>query len=189
MAGTAVSGRRLFYALWPDDRVRRVLARWQRDHLPPQARPTHVADLHLTLHFLGQVEEERLESLLALGRQQRFESFELVLDRIGHWSRPRVLWVGPSEIPESLSRLYGGLGQGLTQLGFELDPRPFAPHVTLARRVARLPEGLAFTPLRWQVSEWALVESRAGERPLYHPLECWSLDGDVGMNPDPQRGL
>ncbi len=173
-----MSGRRLFYALWPDDPVRRALARWQRDHLPAQARPTHVADLHLTLHFLGQVEEDRLESLRVLGRQQRFEPFELILDRIGHWRRPRVLWVGPSEIPQPLAGLYGALGKGLTELGFELDPRPFAPHVTLARKVARLPEALAFTPLRWQVSEWALVESRAGDRPLYHPLERWALAPD-----------
>lgn len=173
-----MSARRLFYALWPDEAVRRALARWQRDHLPPQARPTHVADLHLTLHFLGQVEDERLESLLTLGRQQRFESFELVLDRIGHWPRPRVLWVGPGEMPEPLARLHAALGEGLMQLGFELDPRPFAPHVTLARKVARLPEGLAFSPLHWQVSEWALLESRAGERPLYHPLEYWSLATD-----------
>lgn len=184
-----MSGRRLFYALWPDDRVRRALARWQRDQLPPRARPTHVADLHLTLHFLGQVEDAQLESLLGLGRDQRVDPFELVLDRIGHWPRPRVLWVGPSEIPLALIELHRELGKGLTQLGFELDPRPFAPHVTLARKVARPPEGLEFAPLRWQVSEWALVESRAGERPLYHPLECWSLGEGAGMNSEPQRSV
>lgn len=178
-----MSGRRLFFALWPDEGVRRALARWQRQHLPPDVRPTHVADLHLTLHFLGQVEEDCVEPLLALGRRQRVGAFELVLDRVGWWSGPRVFWVAPGEVPAALARMHEAVGQELEALDFTLDPRPFAPHVTLARKVRGMPDGLTFRPLRWFVKEWALLESRAGERPLYHPLARWPLQVPADSGP------
>ena len=165
--------RRLFFALWPDDGVRRALAAWQRAHLPDDCRPTHPADLHLTLHFLGQVEEVRLRALLALGRGLPLPAFSLDIERIGYWARPRVLWAGPARTPLPLTRLHAQLGRGLQALGFELDPRPFRPHVTLARKVRRPPAETAPPSLRWEVREWALLESRPGGRPLYHPLARW----------------
>ncbi len=165
--------RRLFFALWPDDGVRRALAAWQRAHLPSDCRPAHPADLHLTLHFLGQVEEARLRALLALGRGLPLPAFSLNLERIGYWARSRVLWAGPARTPLPLARLHAQLGRGLQALGFELDARPFRPHVTLARKVRRPPAETALPPLPWAVREWALVESRPGHRPLYHPLARW----------------
>lgn len=165
--------RRLFYALWPDDGARRVLASWQREHLPRGARATHVADLHMTLHFLGQVGEERVTQLRELGGSLTLPAFDMVLDRIGCWSRPAVLWAGPPEVPRSLQVFHEQLEDGLGALGFERETRAYRPHVTLARKVRRAPERPDFGPVQWSVSEWALVESRSGERPLYHPLARW----------------
>ncbi|BAN69346.1 2'-5' RNA ligase family protein [endosymbiont of unidentified scaly snail isolate Monju] len=81
--------RRLFFALWPDEALRRRLADWQQTHLPPGVQPTHPADLHLTLHFLGQVEEGRLGALRELGDRLAGEAFALCLDHLGHWPGPR----------------------------------------------------------------------------------------------------
>ena len=52
-AGTKPPGRRLFFALWPYDAVRHALLHWQTRNLPSDVRWQHRADLHLTLHFLG----------------------------------------------------------------------------------------------------------------------------------------
>jgi len=167
--------RRLFFALWPDEALRRRLADWQQAHLPPGVQPTHPADLHLTLHFLGQVEEGRLGALRELGDRLAGEAFALRLDHLGHWPGPRVLWTAPDRVPEALRALHVALGEGLAALGFALDPRPWRPHVTLARKVVRAPGDLPFAALDWSVREWALLESRPGSRPLYHPLARWCL--------------
>ena len=165
--------RRLFYALWPDDGLRRALAAWQRRHLPKSVRATHVQDLHITLHFLGQVDESRSAALEALGERLLLPPFALTLDQLGHWSRPAVLWAGPAEIPQPLLAFHGQLEDELEGLGFEREGRAFRPHLTLARKMRRAPEDMDFEPLEWAVAEWALLESCPGERPLYHPLARW----------------
>jgi 2'-5' RNA ligase len=168
--------RRLFYALWPDDPVRHALLHWQTANLPATVRWQHRADLHLTLHFLGQVEPDRLDALRALGAGIRVDGFELVLDRLGHWPRPQVLWAGPAEIPRELAELHARLGAGLQALGFELDRRPFAAHLTLARKIRHRPPGAtALEPVTWQVREFALVESVPGSVPAYRLLARWPL--------------
>jgi 2'-5' RNA ligase len=169
--------RRLFYALWPDEDVRRALAAWQRRNLPKSVRATHVQDLHITLHFLGQVEESQTAALLALGERLPLPAFGMTLDRLGHWARPAVLWAGPSETPQPLQAFHERLVEELEGLGFEREGRAFRPHLTLARKMRRAPEDLGFEPLKWAVAEWALLESRPGERPLYHPIARWAAKG------------
>ena len=63
----------------------------------------------------------------------------LVLDEIGHWPKPQILWAGPSSAPGDLPQLHTRLGDGLNALGFETEARAFRPHVTLARKVRNQP--------------------------------------------------
>ena len=170
------ASRRLFFALWPEGGVRDALRTWQKACLGGNVRPTHRDDLHLTLHFLGQVEAGRMDELLLLGDRMSVRSFELVLDQLGHFARPRVLWVGPASVPAELWNLHGDLAQGLRDGGFAPESRPYQPHVTLARKVRERPEIADLPPIRWLVRRWALVESRTGRVPLYAPLKIWDMD-------------
>lgn len=164
---------RLFFALWPDPPLRAALAAWQRRWLPPGVQPTHPLDLHLTLRFLGQVEAARLPELRALGGALALPPCTLRLDRLGHWPGPRVLWVGPSETPGALLDFQAGLERAVQDLGLAPDPRPWRPHVTVARKARQALVDTAFSPLEWRLGQWALLESRPGARPLYHPLGRW----------------
>ena len=168
--------RRLFFALWPDDAVRHALLHWQTHNLPSDVRWQHRADLHLTLHFLGAVERERLDALIGVGERFEGAAFGLVLDEIGHWPRPRVVWCAPSSIPAELSGFHQVLGSALAAAGFAIDSRPYRPHVTLARRVAEPLPHSPLEPLSWTVRHWALVESVPGAVPAYRVLRCWTLD-------------
>ena len=170
------AGRRLFFALWPDDGVRDALGEWQRHCLPQDVQPTLRADLHMTLHFLGQVETTRLAELELLGDYIKQKVFDLQLDELGFFARPQVLWAGPSEAPPALLRMQQALGEGLAQMDFPCEKRAFSPHVTLARKVKAKPQVADLTSISWRVSQWALVESRSGRRPLYAPLALWDLD-------------
>jgi len=168
--------RRLFFALWPDQGVRDALQAWQKVCLPESVRPTHRDDLHLTLHFLGQVDADRVDDLLVLGRNIHVPRFELILDHLGHFARPRVLWAGLESEPIALRNLHEDLAEGLRDLRFELESRPYRPHVTLARKVRTRPEIPDLHAIGWQARRWALVESCPGQVPLYTPLQTWDLD-------------
>jgi len=165
--------RRLFFALWPGDEIRQALFHWQVHNLPRAARWVHRSDLHMTLHFLGQIEEARLATLCELGAAVEKQPFTMVLDRIGHFPRPQVAWAGLSSVPGELEALQARLSEGLRARGFATEARPFHPHVTLARKVRRLPEVGPLAPLTWEVGELVLVESRAGEVPHYQPIGRW----------------
>jgi 2'-5' RNA ligase len=167
--------RRLFFALWPDDTTRQALFHWQTHNLPADVRWLHRADLHMTLHFLGQVDASLLDPLLELGADQDAKRFALVLDKIGHWRKPQILWVGPSSVPGELPQLHERLGAGLNVLGIETEARAFKPHVTLARKVRKQPPLQPLSPLTWPAAELALVESRPGDAPMYQPVGRWPL--------------
>ena len=133
----SAAARRLFFALWPGDAVRQALFHWQTHHLPRGVRWQHRADLHVTLHFLGQVEASRLAALRQLGAATRGDGFTLVLDQVGYWPRPQILWAGPTTVPVALIALHERLGAGLREQGFATERRSYRPHVTLARKVRR----------------------------------------------------
>jgi 2'-5' RNA ligase len=171
----AQQGRRLFFALWPDDAVRQALAHWQMHNLPASLRWQHRADLHMTLHFLGHVDVASIDDLTRIGAQSASDAFSLVIDTVGYWPDAQVLWAGPTSPPGDLPALHERLADRLSAAGFELDARAYCPHLTLARHVTSAIETGPLKPFTWMVDRFALVESRPGPPPFFHPLKIWTL--------------
>lgn len=171
----SATAHRLFFALWPDEAARQALVGWQTHNLAGDLRWQHRADLHMTLHFLGQVDDSRRDGLLDLGASLRGLPFSMVIDEIGYWPGPQVLWAGPTSLPGELIALHRQLGDGLLSLGFALDERVYRPHITLARKVPHEPRSLPLQPFTWVVDRFALVESLPGALPAYRPLTTWQL--------------
>lgn len=153
-----VSPARLFFALWPDDAVRRELVAaqdaWQ---WPSGARRVPPGRLHLTLHFLARVPAQQVAALMRQA-DLPLAPFELTLDAAGIWPGG-VAWLRPSTVPAALLDLQGRIGVALQAMGCEPDTRGYKPHVTLARD-ARAATPPASMPVRWPVDGYALVESR-----------------------------
>jgi len=173
--------RRIFFALWPDAGVRDALAAVAAPILKScRGRPVPPENYHVTLRFLGSVDADALAAARAAAKATIGERFELVLDRLGHWPRPAVVWLGARGVDDRLLRLVANLNTELESRGFGPDPRPYRPHLTLMRKAAGAPQydgGLA--PIRWPVGGFCLVESRSeSEGARYNPLESWPL-GDV----------
>jgi 2'-5' RNA ligase len=155
---------RLFLALWPDDQTRATLARcrdaWTWD---AGARPEPDERLHLTLHFLGAVPQQRLPELVD-GLQFPFPRFALHLGRPERWSNG-VAVLGLEVASPTLLHLHAALCERLVRLALPVDRRVFRPHVTLARNVG--PNAVPpqhSVPVRWPVSGYALVQSLASNR-------------------------
>ena len=136
-------------------------------------RPVPRQSYHVTLAFLGNCEAplkrfDRLERIVIESATESAPGFELVLDRFGHWRRPRVLWIGPTRYPPALAGLVAGIRTGLDELDVTYDHRAFNAHVTLVRKVTVLPELPEPEPILWRVDEFALVESTTTpEGPVY----------------------
>ncbi|GAB4452355.1 MAG: RNA 2',3'-cyclic phosphodiesterase [Anaerolineae bacterium] len=114
---------------------------------PPHAvRWTAIQNIHLTLHFLGDVTADRLEPIQAAMRAaaETVPPFALRLGGLGcfpNTSRPRVIWVGLTEANSSLSSLHAALGQKLAEaIDFAPETRPFSPHLTLGRVKSGIPK-------------------------------------------------
>lgn len=169
--------RRLFFALWPGEPLRQALAERVAALVRPGAgRAQRPDQLHVTLEFMGSVPVVRLPDLVEAAAAVRAEPFELVLDALEYWRRPQVLCLVAHEIPAALAGLVQALRAGLAARGFDPERRPFRPHLTVARKVARPPDLAPTDPCRWPATDFVLVESiteRSGS--LYRPLAAWPL--------------
>lgn len=93
--------------------------------------------MHITLKFLGDVEESLVEDISRVIRESVHDvsKFEMKLHDIGAFpnkNRIRVVWVGiPDHGP--LERVAERIDEGLSPLGFEIEKRKFKPHLTVAR--------------------------------------------------------
>jgi 2'-5' RNA ligase len=70
------------------------------------------------------------------GEGAKHEAFSLETSGLGVYPdrrKPRVLWMGLDGETDRLEALHAGVGKMLHQLGFEIETRPFSPHVTVGR--------------------------------------------------------
>jgi 2'-5' RNA ligase len=118
-----------------------IEAEMKRDTRISWARP---ASIHLTIKFLGDMDEQVIDPLLVAVEQTIGSQMpvNVPLERLGAFPRPqspRVLWVGPSENWERgaeatrIAELHGAIEQACEGLSFLRETRPFSPHLTLAR--------------------------------------------------------
>ena len=168
---------RLFFALWPDSAVRDAFFKTgQKLSRHCGGRRTRRENIHLTLAFLGAVEPERLEGVIAVADKIRLSAFTLAFNRLGWWQQNQVAWAAPSETPRPLMELFKELQIGLMQEGFKFDERRFLPHVTLLRNSSCPAALLESAALSWAVNDFALVRSTLQEEgPHYAIVKRWSL--------------
>ncbi len=151
---------RLFFALWPDDAVRAELARWSHElHALCGGRTTRPENLHVTLAFLGGVEEARVAEVERAAGGVAPRAVSLVLDRPGYWKHNRIAWAGASTVPPGLEAFVEELRGALARSRVGFDAKDFVSHVTLLRD-AREPKAMpALDPISWKVDGFALVQS------------------------------
>lgn len=167
---------RTFIAVPLDPPLRRALEECQERMRQAGARLRWVApeQLHVTLRFLGEIPLAQVARATVAAREAAaaVEPFEIRLAGLGVFPgprRPQVVWAGTREGAEALEGLASALAAALRRHGFPDDPRPFRPHVTLARvkdqrrwgDVIRAIEQHRDVEIGWQrVARIAVVESR-----------------------------
>ncbi len=150
---------RLFFALWPDEALReRLHDTANRVPIEGAARRVPRNNLHLTLHFIGNVYFEEMICLQRQARRVRADKFRFDIDCQGSFSKPRVAWLGCRDAPAALGELQAQLGRQLQLCGYQPEARRYHPHVTVARKIGPVTDCGPFGPIPWTVTEFALIE-------------------------------
>jgi 2'-5' RNA ligase len=111
--------RRLFIAIWPNETLRSRLHEAARRCLADgRGRLVAQDNLHVTLAFLGAVDEARQACCEQVASRVASPGFSLTVDRLGYWPRKQILWAGCSSEPPELGALVSGLQAGLGDCGF-----------------------------------------------------------------------
>lgn len=101
----------------------------------PGARWVQPEGFHLTVRFIGEVDEGRFDDIhTALSRVQA-PAFELTLEGVATFGKdkaPHTLWVGVQR-NDALASLHAKVERALVTIGLEPESRKYSPHVTLAR--------------------------------------------------------
>jgi RNA 2',3'-cyclic 3'-phosphodiesterase len=167
---------RLFFAAFPDGETQRLIASTAASlALGEGARPVPCENYHITLAFVGEVSNAHAASLRTIVPLE-VPVFTIRFDTYEHWLKSEVVVFATSECPPALHDLQCKLRRELAHHHLASDPRPFHPHVTIARKVVQAPVQQAMSGFLWTVTAFQLVRSvgsNAGS--TYTVLDHWSL--------------
>ena len=175
---------RLFVALDLPEHIRDRLAGLCNG--VPDIRWVEPSDMHLTLRFIGEVEDPVLPDIDHALSTVRSSAFSVILEGVdifGDRRRARTLWAGihPCDL---LSVLQSKIESALVRVGLDSEHRKFHPHVTLARLKRMKADKLAgylqanasFKSEAFSLNEFTLYSSRLGRAgAVYAPEARYSL--------------
>lgn len=121
-----------------DDGLKHQFAEFQRRLLDAGADVKLVApaNVHLTLRFLGEIEESIIQEVTDAMNSVGFQPFDIQFKGVGAFpslSRINVVWVGIRKGHEELAEIAGRLEPKLRAIGIPSDKKGFSPHLTIAR--------------------------------------------------------
>lgn len=174
---TKIKSIRVFFAIFPNEFVQKQLAH-QAEILEPTCggRQVRTQNFHLTLLFLGDVGTNRIAILQQTMKNISAKKFELSLDKICYWKRNQITYIQANQFPNELFFLVDSLKTALSEAGFLFDKYIYKPHVTLIRKATHSAEIDLPIPIKWEVNEWLLIQSKQTESGVdYIPLSQWNL--------------
>jgi 2'-5' RNA ligase len=148
----------------------------------PGTRWTPAGQIHLTLRFIGEVDDSLFRQITDTLAKIRTEPLTLTIKGLGHFPPrrlPRVLWVG-LEKNDRLLQLRNRIETALVRIGLEPEERKFAPHITIARfknpSLNRFKDFMATNNLfelpPFPVNEFHIYSSKLTSKGAIHQLEA-----------------
>ena len=151
---------RCFFSVVPDAASRLQIESWRRRCWPTLERPVAAQNFHLTLAFVGDIDQGQLQVLEEVMDACPVPQFNLTLNDVGYWSDSSVLWLAPVQPPEALMTLARRCASAANKAGVRVSRRRYQPHLTLARRVTLPPAPpLMEADFQFQVSGFLLQQS------------------------------
>jgi 2'-5' RNA ligase len=171
--------QRLFFALMPDDNVRRKIANIITNIRFNNSNIKNVPHekLHITLLFLGHVDINLIQKIVHKAKQIKFNKFQIKLNTLGYFSNSKAYWLGPEIATEELLSLEESIYSKLSVIpGLNLfaninHKNKYTPHVTLLKKVSDPRDILApktIPSIGWEVDRFYLLRSKTVDSELHY---------------------
>jgi 2'-5' RNA ligase len=148
-------------------------------------------NLHLTLRFIGEVDEHQAALVDAALSQIHRPPFELQISGCGIFAQrrgPEAVWLGVASTPP-LTDLQAAIERAAVRAGLAPEERRFRPHITLARlrdtpapRLQAFVAGHNLFKENVPVAEFALYSSQGGESRSYVIEASYPLESGLGID-------
>lgn len=137
-----------------------------RDFINPVAknvegRAVDRRNWHVTLAWIGDFPEQRLDELVEIQRKVMLEPFRLRFHMLEFWARPRIAALVSPTVPAELDSLVASLNSELFSAGVETEDRTYRPHITVVRNARPFETQRLAQPAMVDWSDFELVESVA----------------------------
>lgn len=150
-----------------------------------KGRFTHIDNFHLTLHFIGELEQHNITNLLPTLEKciTKHDAFSLQLEALGTFKKgnTNLLWIGLKD-NKSLVSVFKELSFALKHENISFDEKPLKPHITLGRQIilkkelSELKDSLTLDNLVIPVNNITLMESNHVNGKLtYTPIAIFPL--------------
>jgi 2'-5' RNA ligase len=131
---------RAFIAIELNKEIQQFLCNIQNDFkkLRPDVKWVRPENIHLTLRFLGNIDQEHINNIknILIQTSQKHSIFDIELSDIGAFPKkefPRVIWVGIGKNKDRLTRIAAELEEEIQKIGIPKESREFHPHITIGR--------------------------------------------------------
>ncbi|MGQ8364583.1 RNA 2',3'-cyclic phosphodiesterase [Glaciecola sp. 1036] len=169
---------RLFLGLDLAPSTKMQIDHWRHKVLPEFPKVVPAANFHITLAFLGSVEPRQLENLILGIDNLQLPKVEIILDTLGFWSKPQILFLGTKTVTAELEALAKRLSGVARSCNIDVRQGEYRPHVTLVRKVKNNPPCALIDPsFECKFSMMHLFESVSGKQGVHYPIRhSWSLN-------------
>jgi RNA 2',3'-cyclic 3'-phosphodiesterase len=168
--------KRLFLGIALGKQQRQQLSDLQ-GYFNSELRLVPAPNLHMTLIFLGLVPEhiqQQLEEQITLMNKPKFN---LTLDKLAHWKKPKILCITGKVEDPALSKLAKNCYTLAEKFNLQTTKHPFTPHITLARKAKHLPTFVDIKPLLLTPPAIHLFHSQSTINGVkYQILRSWDLE-------------
>lgn len=167
---------RYFFGLGIPVNTSRQIASWRDAHLPSENKSVIVENFHITLLFLGMVDESTIQKCIVDTDKIIGSTFSIVLNNVGFWAKPKVLFFASNKVDIALQTLVADLSKLALAHMIKLEQRPYIPHLTLCRKATTLPEMSAQPKFELNFTDFCLYESKPTEQGVrYEVIHRWPL--------------
>lgn len=183
---------RLFFALDIKQEDKHAIAAWQNtlyhqlvDAEITSFKPILASNFHVTLAFLGAVEEHQYKQLIhfadtLLNQAQlpgviNTQNPQISIAKLGLFKQPKVLYLGLSNTPKWLDRLAAEFKEKAKSLFIFQEQRPYLPHLSIFRKATFVPD---ISPLKTLLSIESISlyqSSNEGNGVVYQPIKTWPI--------------
>ncbi|HAO25927.1 MULTISPECIES: RNA 2',3'-cyclic phosphodiesterase [unclassified Methylophaga] len=167
---------RYFFALSPDlnsrMQIQHIMKRLPDD---PSLKLQTTDNLHQTLLFLGQLDQQQINALLKHVDSIRCPAIDMQFDLVSYWETPGIFCLTSRTPRAVLFDLVSKLEQIAREAEIKVDERPYQPHITLARKASGA-VSVPIAPVCFKAEQLVLMKSVSTEQgPQYQPIMHWPI--------------